>query len=311
MEICSFARPPIPRMQHGEAYGDSPHGGRSMAPDDIPRQEEVRRLSVRPFACGPGGLALIAPACGRVGERVVAYVDHVGRLEGLIARIFPRGFAMTIEASRRKRDKLAAQLTWLANRHLLDMPEARRHQRISDLDQMVPLVLPDGAQERCAIIDLSVSGVAVVSLNRPPIGSMVRVGKAPGRVVRHLDNGFTVEFSQVQSPELLMATIAQAWAIACHPPTGQSGAPGRRAPGYGQLQLSLSEPLLCGQRLLRVLRQEPGWVRKPRRVGRDERPWGKSSWTTPDKSLPGGASHRCPSYQFGRTSGHQWAYRRR
>jgi hypothetical protein len=39
----------------------------------------------------------------------------------------------------------------------------------------------------------------------------VRVGKAPGRVVRHLDNGFAVEFSRIiRSPELLVATITQA-----------------------------------------------------------------------------------------------------
>jgi hypothetical protein len=49
----------------------------------------------------------------------------------------------------------------------------------------------------------------VVSLKRPPMGSMVQVGKAPGRVVRHLDNGFAVEFSRVQSPELLKTTVAQ------------------------------------------------------------------------------------------------------
>jgi hypothetical protein len=168
----------------------------------------------REFPCqvidmSPGGLALIAPACGRLGERVVAYVDHVGRLEGHIARVFPSGFSMTITASPRKRDKLAAQLTWLANRHILDMPEDRRHARIASGDQMVTLTLEDGSMEQCAILDLSVSGVAVVSRNRPSVGSLVRVGKAPGRVVRHLDNGFAVEFSRVHSPELLKATIGQ------------------------------------------------------------------------------------------------------
>jgi PilZ domain len=154
--------------------------------------EDRREFPCQVINMSPGGLALIAPACGRLGERVVAYVDHVGRLEGLIARVFPSGFSMTIAASQRKRDKLAAQLTWLANRHILDTPEDRRHQR-----------------EQCSIVDLSVSGVAAVSLHRPPLGSAVRVGKAPGRVVRHLDNGFAVEFSRVQNPELLKATIAQ------------------------------------------------------------------------------------------------------
>jgi PilZ domain len=172
--------------------------------------EDRREFPCQAIDMSPGGLALIAPACGRKGERVVAYLDHVGRLEGLIAQILPGGFSMTIVATQRKRDKLAAQLTWLANHHILDMPEDRRHQRISDPDQMVALVLPDGAQEQCAIVDLSISGVAVVSLSRPPMGSTVRVGKAPGRVVRYLDNGFAVEFSRVQNPELLKATIAQA-----------------------------------------------------------------------------------------------------
>jgi hypothetical protein len=155
----------------------------------------------------PGGMAVIAPQCGRLGERVVAYVDHVGRVEGVITRILPTGFSMTIVASQRKRDKLAAQLTWLANRHILDLPEDRRHQRAGAQDQTTTLVLENGTHEKCRILDLSVSGVAVISDNRPPLGALLRVGKAPGRVVRHLDNGFAVEFTRIQSPELIKDTL--------------------------------------------------------------------------------------------------------
>src|SRR6185312_4515671 len=80
----------------------------------------------REFPCqvvdmSPGGMALVAPVTGHPGERVIAYVDHLGRLEGKIARILDNGFAMTISATLRKRDKLAAQLTWLANRQILNL----------------------------------------------------------------------------------------------------------------------------------------------------------------------------------------------
>ena len=59
----------------------------------------------REFPCqvinmSPGGMAVIAPVSGEVGERVIAYVDHLGRLEGIIARLFNNGFAMTIGATR-------------------------------------------------------------------------------------------------------------------------------------------------------------------------------------------------------------------
>src|SRR5437660_5827900 len=57
----------------------------------------------REFPCqvanmSPGGMALIAPVAGEPGERIIAYVDHLGRLEGKIARQFENGFAMTIAA---------------------------------------------------------------------------------------------------------------------------------------------------------------------------------------------------------------------
>src|ERR1044071_8487636 len=89
----------------------------------------------REFPCqvtdmSPGGMALIAPVVGQPQERVIAYVDHVGRLEGVIARQFQNGFAMTIAATSRKRDKLAAQLTRPANRHMLNLREDRRHRRL-------------------------------------------------------------------------------------------------------------------------------------------------------------------------------------
>src|ERR1700724_4905902 len=103
----------------------------------------------REFPCqvvnmSPGGMALLAPVSGQPGERVIAYVDHVGRLEGKVARQFQNGFAMTIAATTRKRDKLAAQLTWLANRHILGLPEDRRHERIVPRNPRATMVTPDG-----------------------------------------------------------------------------------------------------------------------------------------------------------------------
>jgi hypothetical protein len=170
--------------------------------------EDRREFPCQVVDMSPGGMAVIAPQCGKLGERVVAYIDHIGRLEGMIARIYPSGFSMSISASQRKRDKLSAQLTWLANRSILDLPEDRRHQRVATRDQTTTVRMEAGAEEKCRIVDLSVSGVAVISDNRPPIGSTVRVGKAPGRVVRHLESGFAVEFTRVQNPDILKDTIA-------------------------------------------------------------------------------------------------------
>src|SRR6188508_3618490 len=73
--------------------------GRYMLPDRREFPCQVVNMS-------PGGMAVIAPVAGQPGERIIAYVDHLGRLEGHVARIFQNGFAMTIAATPRKREKL-------------------------------------------------------------------------------------------------------------------------------------------------------------------------------------------------------------
>src|SRR6266700_408490 len=149
----------------------------------------------REFPCqvtnmSPGGMALIAPVAGKPGERVIAYVDHVGRLEGVVARQFQNGFAMTIAATPRKRDKLAAQLTWLANRHILGLPEDRRHGRVTPRNPAARLILPNGINIAVRVIDVSQSGAAISTTERPEIGARVTIGKTAGKVVRHLEDGF-------------------------------------------------------------------------------------------------------------------------
>ena len=155
----------------------------------------------------PGGMAMFAPVTGRQSERVVAYIDHVGRLEGVIARHFDNGFAMTIAATQRKRDRIAAQLTWLANRHLLDSPEDRRHGRLVPKRPMTMLIMPNGVNIGCRLIDLSLSGAAVATDQRPPMGALVTLGKVQGRVVRHLDDGFAVEFLRLQHPAFVEESV--------------------------------------------------------------------------------------------------------
>jgi hypothetical protein len=166
----------------------------------------------REFPCqvvnmSPGGMALIAPVGGVAGERVIAYVDHLGRLEGKIARLFQNGFAMTISATARKRDKLAAQLTWLANRHILGLPEDRRHGRIVPRNPVGRLIMPNGVNLTCRIIDVSESGAGIATEQRPPIGTLVTLGKVQGRVVRHLEDGFAVEFTRLQHPDFLEEAV--------------------------------------------------------------------------------------------------------
>jgi hypothetical protein len=161
--------------------------------------------SCRVVDMSPGNVALKAERIGRQGERVVVYLDHIGRVEGRITRLLDDGFAMTINASERKRDKLAAQLTWLANRHELDLPEDRRHERVTPPNPMSTIRVPEGHVHPCRIVDLSVSGAAVETAAKPALGTQVFLGNIRGRVVRHFELGLAIEFAVVQEQASLLA----------------------------------------------------------------------------------------------------------
>ena len=165
-------------------------------------------LDRREFDCqtvnmSPGGALLAATTLPHIGDPVVAYVDHVGRLEGRCVRHLTNSFALTVTGTIRRREKLADQLTWFANRAKLGLPEDRRHERFSLKDPRSTLTLPNGLTVPCRVIDVSLSGAAVSAQVVPPIGSPVSVGRTPARVVRHIDGGFAVEFSRVQTAEVL------------------------------------------------------------------------------------------------------------
>ena len=176
--------------------------GRYMLPDR-------REFPCQVVDMSPGGMALMAPVAGSPGDRVIAYVDHLGRLEGKIARVFQNGFAMTIAGTPRKRDKLAAQLTWLANRHILNLPEDRRHGRFTPRNPMARLIMPNGTNIACRVIDLSQSGAAIAITPDlcPPVGAMVTIGKTQGRVVRHIEDGFAIEFTRLQHPDFVEDSV--------------------------------------------------------------------------------------------------------
>ena len=176
-----------------------PLSGRYLRADGREHPCQVRDIS-------PGGMAIETAVVAKVGERIVAYVDHLGRLEGAVVRTYPTGFAMTIEATSHKREKIAAQLTWLANQQL-ELPEDRQHARVAPRNPRSNLVMPSGVSVTCRIIDMSLSGAAVASETKPQVGALVTLGKVQGRVTRVNDDGFAVEFTRVQHTDSLEENI--------------------------------------------------------------------------------------------------------
>lgn len=167
--------------------------GRFMRADKAEYPCRLENVSV-------GGAALKSPQSVALGEHVIAYFDEIGRIDGPVTRLIDGGFAMQIQATQHRREKLAAQLTWLINRKALGVPEARRHDRIVPKNLESVLTLPDGRQVPVRMIDVSISGASVAFEGGLPIGTEVLLGRLRARVARAHDQGLALQFIDIQHP---------------------------------------------------------------------------------------------------------------
>jgi hypothetical protein len=142
----------------------------------------------------PGGIAVIGLEKGLIGERVVAYFNHIGRIEGMISRNFENCFAVTLQLRTPKYEKLSQVLAWLVNHHTRSVADNRLHERIKPFRRRATLATADGRQYRAALTDISILGAALNVDATPPIGSSVIIGQTPARVVRHFATGIAVKF---------------------------------------------------------------------------------------------------------------------
>jgi hypothetical protein len=201
-------------MQSGAVVRITPPPSSKLAPDrrrhkrfEIVLFGRFMRQTKHEYPCklmdiSVGGAALGSPVTPEIGETIIAYFDQLGGLQGTVVRTFEGGFAMSFSATQHKREKLAAQITWLVNRHDLGGPEDRRHERIKLKDNTSTLQIA-GETFECSVIDVSVSGASVRTATRPEIGTEVILGKTHARVVRRDDSGLGLEFVHMQDPESL------------------------------------------------------------------------------------------------------------
>jgi PilZ domain len=147
-------------------------------------------------------MAMLAPVACETGERIVAYLDNLGRIEGVVVRAFEGGFAVRILALY-KRECIANLLTWLVNQKSLGLGEERKHERVVPRINASKLILPNGDVHDCRVIDVSLSGASVACAVKPPTGTVVILGRMRGRVVRHHDQGIALQFVELQDSDSL------------------------------------------------------------------------------------------------------------
>ena len=184
--------------------------GRFSLADRRDSKGERRVFSCRAINLSSQAIALATPITGKVGDRVIATIDHLGKLDGKIIRVLERGFVMGINATDDERQKLIAKIEWLERFKDLDISDRRAERRYLPEAPHSQIMLADGKIETCLVVDYSATGAAVSADTVPAVGTVLAVGKLVGRVVRHFEGGFAIQFVERQNHEEVEARLAMA-----------------------------------------------------------------------------------------------------
>jgi hypothetical protein len=155
---------------------------------------ERRVFQCRAVFLSARAVGFASPVNVKVGERVIAQINGLGRIEGTVACLLESGFVMGISAGERGCAKLAEKIAWLEKHKNHDVADRRVDPRSVPTDLYSRVTLPDGSIETCAVIDVSASGIALSAATVPEVGTVLVIGKIVGHVVRHFDGGFAAQF---------------------------------------------------------------------------------------------------------------------
>ncbi len=150
-----------------------------------------------------GGLRINLARPLEKGENIVLYIEGVGRVEGVVARVLNEiGYAVEFRVPPRKRDKIADALTWLVNKDRLGLTDERSAERRPSAGQVIA-IHGKGVSLACTVVDASLFGVALKSAGpRPMIGDRVQIGERAGTCVRYIDGGFAVDFKTLYGTDI-------------------------------------------------------------------------------------------------------------
>jgi len=129
-------------------------------------------------------IELQAESGDKVGERVIAYLDELGRIEGPITAFEPGRLCIAPTITPGKRERLLRKITWLHEREAGRASELRREERIEpETKTQFEILLSDG-RFTAQVIDYSRSGVALQTTAPLKIGDTLNLGGAKARIVR-------------------------------------------------------------------------------------------------------------------------------
>jgi hypothetical protein len=145
-----------------------------------------------------GGAAVQCDGAFPIGDHFVLYVTGFGRFEGRVVMHETGVLRLAFTIGESKQNRLKDMLALFVAEGLTGVTESRKHRREPAIGTGF-IVRADGNHVKCDVLDVSLDGVSLRTRARPAVGEIVNLGRSWGKVVRHHEEGVSIQFVQVIS----------------------------------------------------------------------------------------------------------------
>ena len=137
-----------------------------------------------------GGAAVQCDVAFPAGISLVLYIENFGRFEGKTIVHKSGQLALEFAISESKRGRLKEMIKTFASGNLTHIHKPEPTPALVSGN----ITRENGEQIACEVLDISLDGVSLRTRFRPPVGEILNLGRARGRVVRHLIEGIAVQY---------------------------------------------------------------------------------------------------------------------
>jgi hypothetical protein len=167
---------------------------------------EQANLDCQVINISAGGAGIVCAEPPPLKTFIVLNIAGFGQFEGVTTRLVPGELGMNFTCPVTRARRLLRDLSGYIERGITTEELLRKDARSHSIS-FGHFYRANGEQISRAIINFSLTGASLRTASRPPIGEVINLGHTRGRVVRHDDHGFAVEFLE---PEYLEASAGHA-----------------------------------------------------------------------------------------------------
>lgn len=155
--------------------------------------EERQEMDCEVANISAGGALLRAKNPPKPGEKIIIYIEDLGRFEAKVLRAKNQDFAIQYISTPTKTNRTADRLMRAKDSGRI-APSRRAAPRYQQ-DAPALVQFEDGRTQECAILDISLTGASIEIKPRPPLGASLILGRMKAKVVRRHDAGIGVIFT--------------------------------------------------------------------------------------------------------------------